>query len=84
MDLDQQILQILHGRIGREQPVTISDFARRFGASPQVIVSAARRLIDHDLARPSIIPVKGVPTLHGLLPLLAAPVAGAVAAAVAE
>lgn len=69
MDLDQHILQVLTAEAGGSQPFTISDFARRFGVSPGVVLPAARRLVENGLARPSTVMVHGVPTLHGLLPL---------------
>ena len=68
MDIDQQILQILNARSPESRPLTISDFARSFGANPQIIVSAARRLVASKLAEPYMVNVHGVPTLHGLLP----------------
>jgi hypothetical protein len=67
--IDQQILDVLKGISGQSRPMTIGDFARRFGASPQVIRGAARRLVADHLAEPSMIDDHGVSTLHGLLPI---------------
>jgi hypothetical protein len=69
MNIDQEILQMLQGRSVADRPLTIGDFARRFGASPQIIVGAARRLVDGQLAEPCMVDVHGVPTLHGLRPV---------------
>ena len=51
--------------------MTIGDFARQFGASRPVILSAVRRLVSDHRAEPSMVDVHGIPTLHGLLPLAA-------------
>jgi hypothetical protein len=76
MDIDQQMLRVLHGRTAADRPLTISDFARESGANPQIIVRAARRLVDDHLAEPVMVNVHGIPTLHGLLPLAATPATG--------
>jgi len=76
MDIEEQMLAILHGRAPQAPPMTINDFARRFGASRPVIVGAARRLVDRHLAEPSMKDDHGVSTLHGLRPLQAATEAG--------
>jgi len=68
MNIDQHILEILDGRGGLDQPVTLNDFARRFGTSSTIVAHAARRLVDAGLAMPSTVIVDGVPTLHGLTP----------------
>jgi hypothetical protein len=69
VDIDEQMLVILRGRTPQDRPFTISDFARRFGASPQIVVGAAKRLVAGGLAEPSMVEVQGVPKLHGLMPL---------------
>jgi DNA-binding Lrp family transcriptional regulator len=71
MDIDQEILRVLQERGPQDRAMTISDFARRFGANPQIILGAARRLVDHHLAEPFMVNVHGIPTLHGLSPLAA-------------
>jgi hypothetical protein len=71
IDIDEQILSALRTRSPQDRPMTIGDFARQFGASRPVIVSAVRRLVDGHRAEPSMVDVHGVPTLHGLLPLAA-------------
>jgi DNA-binding Lrp family transcriptional regulator len=69
MNIDQHILEVLASGAGRRRPVTIGDFARRFGVSPMIVLPAARRLVEDGLAAPSTVLVHGVPTLHGLIPL---------------
>jgi hypothetical protein len=69
MNIDQEMLQMLQQRRPQAGPVTIGDFARRFGASRQVIVGAARRLVAGELAEPSMVDDHGISTLHGLLPI---------------
>ena len=69
MNIDQHILEVLASGAGRRRPVTIGDFARRFGVSPLIVLPAARRLVEDGLAAPSTVLVHGVPTLHGLIPL---------------
>ena len=46
IDIDEQILSALRTRSPQDRPMTIGDFARQFGASRPVIVSAVRRLVD--------------------------------------
>ena len=78
MDVDQHILMALRSRPAQGRPMTIGDLARQLGISRIIVAPAAQRLVDDGLARPSVITVRGVPTLHGLLPLAAAdPVAAA-------
>jgi hypothetical protein len=69
MDIDELILQRLQARTPAAPPLTIGDIARQFGASRQLVIGAARRLVANQLAQPSMIDDHGVPTLHGLLPL---------------
>jgi DNA-binding Lrp family transcriptional regulator len=68
MDIDEQILRVLNGRKPTDSPMTIGDFARRFGAHPQIVMRAVRRLADSELAEPFMVKVHGVPTLYGLSP----------------
>lgn len=68
MDLDQRILTVLQGRTDSDRAVTIGDLARQFGANPQMIAVAARRLVDDGRASALLVPVHGVPTLRGLRP----------------
>jgi DNA-binding Lrp family transcriptional regulator len=70
MDIDQHILQAL--RAGNDRPITINDLARRFGISAVSVRPAARRLVEGGQATASTVIVNGVPTLHGLLPAVAA------------
>ena len=51
-----------------DRPATIGDLARRFGLSAAVIQASARRMVDAGTAKPSMIEIRGVPTLHGLMP----------------
>jgi hypothetical protein len=69
MTIDEEMMRMLEGRAAQSPPLTIGDFARQFGASRMVIVGAARRLVDKNMAEPSMIDDHGVPTLHGLSPL---------------
>jgi len=69
MNLDEHMLEILGARPGLKRPVTMNDFARRFGISTVVVRPAAARLVEAGLAVPSTVVVNGVPTLHGLLAL---------------
>jgi hypothetical protein len=68
MNLDDHILKALQSRSTAGRPLTISDFARQFGVSRQVVATAAGRLVDDGLAAPSMVMAHGTPTLHGLLP----------------
>ena len=72
MDVDQHILKALRGRPAQSRPMTIGDLARQLGVTRMIVAPAAQRLVDEGLAQPSMIAVRGVPTLHGLLPLAAA------------
>lgn len=69
MDIDAQMLQRLRMRTSQSPPLTIGDFSREFGATRQVILGAARRLVADKLAQPSMVDDHGVSTLHGLRPL---------------
>jgi DNA-binding Lrp family transcriptional regulator len=74
VDLDTQILKVLRAMNPGDRPATIGDLARRFGLSAAIILASARRMVDAGTAKPSMIEIHGVRTLHGLLPQ-AAPVA---------
>ena len=69
MNIDEHMLEILSAREGLEQPVTMNDFARRFGISKMIVRPAAARLVDAGLALPSTVVVNGTPMLQGLLAL---------------
>jgi hypothetical protein len=69
MDLAGQMLKMLQARSSQARPLTISDFAREFGASPRAVSDAGRTLVDKGLAIASMRPVQGVEKLHGLLPV---------------
>ena len=71
MDVDQHILKALRSRPAQGRPMTIGDLARQLGISRIIVAPAAQRLVDDGLAQASMIPVRGVPKLHGLLPLAA-------------
>lgn len=68
VDLDTQILKVLRATKATDRPTTIGDLARRFGLSAAIIHASARRMVDAGVAQPSMIEIRGVPTLHGLLP----------------
>lgn len=51
-----------------DRPATIGDLARRFGLSAAIISASARRMVDAGTAKPSMIEIRGVRTLHGLMP----------------
>ena len=69
MNIDDHILLVLASGAARRRPMTIGDFARRFGVSPRIVLPAAQRLVENGLAAPSMVLVHGVPTFHGLMPL---------------
>jgi hypothetical protein len=69
MNIDELILQRLRSRTSQSPPMTIGDFSREFGATRQVILGAARRLVADKLAQPSMVDDHGISTLHGLRPL---------------
>jgi hypothetical protein len=70
VELTEQILNVLRATPTRDRPLTISDLARRFGANPKLIAGCARQLVDNGSAVASMVDVRGVPTLHGLMPQL--------------
>jgi hypothetical protein len=69
MNITEEILAILHTRAPQSQPLTISDFARRLGAPPQVVRNAARELVSRHQAEPVMVDDRGTATLHGLSPV---------------
>ena len=64
MNIDDHILLVLASGAARRRPMTIGDFARRFGVSPRIVLPAAQRLVENGLAAPSMVLVHGVPTFH--------------------
>ncbi len=69
MNIDNHILKLLASTPEGSRAVTIGDFAREFGVSHAVVLTAARRLVDNGLATPAMASVHGVSTLRGLLPV---------------
>jgi hypothetical protein len=69
VNLDNYLLHALQTRTADDRAITIGDFARQLGASPAVVLAAARRLIASGQAAPAMVSVHGVPTLRGLLPI---------------
>jgi hypothetical protein len=67
LDLEQQILKILRGMKAGDRPATVGDLSRRLGVGHQVIMGCTRRMVANGTAAPSMVLVKGVSTLHGLL-----------------
>jgi hypothetical protein len=70
--MEQHILALLRVRKAGDRPLTFGDIARQSGASYDSIARCARLMVDTGLAKPAMIPVRGTPTLHGLLPQPAA------------
>lgn len=70
--IELQILTVLQGMNVAGRPATFGDLARRFGVSSDLIALHARQLVAEGRAEPSMINVRGVPTLHGLMPQPAA------------
>lgn len=64
-DLEERILTVLSSR-GSNNPTTIADFARMFGASRELVASCTRRMVDSGSAVGSYVDRHGVPTLHGV------------------
>jgi len=67
-DIEQHILTLLQGMRPGDRPATFGELARRFGVSRDTISRCSRHMVDAGLAEPSMIPVRGTMTLHGLLP----------------
>jgi hypothetical protein len=66
--MERQILTILRSMKVTGRPATFGDLARRFGVSSDLIALHARQLVADGRAEPSMINVRGVSTLHGLMP----------------
>lgn len=73
LDLEQQILKVLRGMKSGDRPATVGDLARRLGASPQVVHGCFRQMVQNGTAKPHMVTINGVETLHGLLGQPAAP-----------
>lgn len=69
LNLETQILTIVNGKSAGERPTTISDLARQFGASSALVSGCAAGLVSRNLAVATMVDVRGVPKLHGLLPV---------------
>jgi len=72
IDMEMQILTVLQGMNAAGRPATFGDLARRFGVSTDLIALHAKHLVAEGRAEPSMVNVRGVPTLHGLMPKPAA------------
>lgn len=66
--MEQQILVRLQGMKVSDRPLTFGDIARQFGVGYAVAERCAHLMVDAGLAKPAMLPVRGIPTLHGLLP----------------
>jgi hypothetical protein len=66
--MELQILTVLQGMNASGRPATFGDLARRFGVSSDLIAVHAKQLVAEGRAQPSMVNVRGVPTLHGLMP----------------
>ena len=71
-DMEQQILALLRGMKAGDRPLTFGDIARQFGVSYDSVARCAQLMVDTGVATAAMIPVRGTPTLHGLLPQPAA------------
>lgn len=67
MDLEQQILKVLRGMNPGDRPATVGDLSRRLGVSSQIVMGCTRQMVHNGTAQPSMVMVKGVETMHGLL-----------------
>ncbi len=79
MDLEQQILKVLRGMSADTRPPTFGDLARRFGVTADLVAHSARLMVEKGLAKPSMIEIRGVSKMHGLLPQPAPAEVGAAA-----
>jgi hypothetical protein len=68
IDMEMQILTVLQGMNAAGRPATFGDLARRFGVSTDLIALHARQLVAEGRAQPSMVTIRGVPTLYGLMP----------------
>jgi len=71
--MERQILTVLQGMQVSGKPATFAHLARQFGVSTQLIAIHAKRLISEGRAEPSMVTIRGIETLHGLLPQTAGP-----------
>jgi hypothetical protein len=67
LDLEQQILIVLRGMKAGDGPATVGDLSRRLGATSPVIRGCIRQMVSSGSAQPSMLNIKGVETLHGLM-----------------
>ncbi|HEX8094133.1 hypothetical protein [Jatrophihabitans sp.] len=68
INMELQILTVLQGMNASGRPATFGDLARRFGVSSELIALHAKQLVADGRAQPSMVNLRGVPTLHGLMP----------------
>lgn len=68
-NLETQILSVVNGKNAGARPTTIGDLARQFGASSALVSGCAASLVSRNLAVATMVDVRGVPKLHGLLPV---------------
>ena len=66
-DLEDRMLGVLAGRRAQDQ-TTISDFARMFGASRELVASCTQRMVESGSALGCYVDRRGIATLHGLRP----------------
>jgi hypothetical protein len=67
-DLEREILTVLQTMRFDGGPASFAQLARRCGATPGLIASCARQMIDKGIAEPAMVTSRGVSTLHGLMP----------------
>jgi hypothetical protein len=67
-DLEREILTVLQNMRVDGGPASFAQLARRCGATPGLIASCAKQMIDKGIAEPSMVTSRGVATLHGLMP----------------
>jgi hypothetical protein len=67
-DLEREILTVLQTMRADGAPASFALLARRCGATPGLIASCARQMIDKGTAQPAMVNSRGVATLHGLMP----------------
>jgi hypothetical protein len=73
IDIERQIITVLQGMQVSGKPATFAYLARQFGVSKEMIELHAKHLISQGRAEPSMVTIRGVETLHGLLPQTSAP-----------
>ena len=67
LDLEQHILKVLRGMSSGDRPATINDLSRALGINPPVIRDCITEMVERGTAQPSMVSIKGVSTLHGLM-----------------